>query len=156
MITKEMNKGLCKNFSMEEISDALFQIGPLKAPGPDGFPVRFFQRNWEALREDVTRVVQQFFVSGVMPVGVNDTTIVLLPKKYEPENLKNFRPISLCNVIYKVVSKCLVNRIHPILQDLIKPVQRAFVLGRMIMDNALIAFECLHAMEQGMQGVCGS
>jgi hypothetical protein len=90
MITKEMNKGLCKNFSMEEISDALFQIGPLKAPGPDGFPVRFFQRNWEALREDLTRVVQQFFVSGVMPVGVNDTTIVLLPKKDEPENLKNF------------------------------------------------------------------
>jgi hypothetical protein len=82
-------------------------------------------------------------------VGVNDTTIVLLPKKDEPENLKDFRPISLCNVIYKVVPKCLVNRIHPILQDLIKPVQSAFVPGMMITDNVLIAFECLHAMEQG-------
>jgi hypothetical protein len=57
MITKEMTKGRCKDFSTEEISDALFQIGPLKAPGLDGFPVWFFQRNWEALREDVTRVV---------------------------------------------------------------------------------------------------
>jgi hypothetical protein len=108
VISGEMNECLCKEFSEEEISDALFWIGPLKAPGPDGFPARFFQRNWDVVKQDVIKAVQKFFDMGQMPPGVNDTFIVLIPKKDEPELLKDFRPISLCNVIYKVVSKCLL------------------------------------------------
>jgi hypothetical protein len=84
-----------------------------------------------------------------MPEGVNDTVIILLPKKDEPEHLRDFRPISLCNVIYKVVSKCMVNRMCPLLNDIIAPMQSAFILGRLITDNALIAFECLHAINHG-------
>jgi hypothetical protein len=83
-----------------------------------------------------------------LPPGVSETTIVLIPKE-EPEFLKDFRPISLCNVIYKVVSKCLVNRLRPILHEMIGPMQSAFIPGRMITDNVLIAFECIHAMDQG-------
>jgi hypothetical protein len=56
-ITDEMNERLCKDFSGEEISDALFQIRPLKAPGPDGFPAHFFQRHWEVMKHDITRGV---------------------------------------------------------------------------------------------------
>jgi hypothetical protein len=108
VISGEMNECLCKEFSEEEISDALFWIGPLKAPGPDGFPARFFQRNWDVVKQDVIKAVQKFFDMGQMLPGVNDTFIVLIPKKDEPELLKDFRPISLCNVIYKVVSKCLL------------------------------------------------
>jgi hypothetical protein len=70
-----------------------------------------------------------FFDTGEMPVGVNGTAIVLMPKKDEPEWLKDVRPISLCNVIYKIVSKCLVNRLRPLLQELIAPMQSAFVPG---------------------------
>jgi hypothetical protein len=145
-ITEDMNKDLCAPFSEKEISDALFQIGPLKAPVPDGFPARFLQRNWGLLRDDVVRAVQRFFSEGVMPEEVNDTSIVLLPKKNDPEELKDFRPISLCNVIFKVISKCLVNRLRPILQDIISPTQSAFIPGRLITDNALMAFECIHSM----------
>jgi hypothetical protein len=63
--------------------------------------------------------------------------------------LKDFQPISLCNVIYKVVSKCIVNRLCPVLHDIIGPIQSAFIPGRLIIDNALIAFECIHATKNG-------
>ena len=117
---------------MGEISNALFQIGPLKAPGPDGFPARFFQRNWGLIQEEVISGVLEFFRTGIMPEGVNDTCIVLIPKVLHPSKLQEFRPISLCNVIYKVVSKCLVNRLRPLLQDIISPSQSAFIPDRMI------------------------
>ena len=139
----------CANrFLDTEIGDALFQIGPLKAPGPDGLPARFFQRNWGCLKEDIIYAVKLFFEEGKLPEGVNDTAIVLIPKVQFPETLKEYRPISLCNVIYKVVSKCLVNRLRPLLDELIAANQSAFIPGRLITDNALIAFECIHAIQQ--------
>jgi hypothetical protein len=147
LVDAEMNEKLCAAFSEKEISDALFQIGPLKAPGPDGFPARFLQQNWDLLREDIIKAVQAFFSSGVLPEQVNDTVIILIPKKNNPEELKDFRPISLCNVIFKIISKCLVNRLRPLLQDIISPVQSAFIPGRIISDNALMAFECIHAIQ---------
>jgi hypothetical protein len=148
-----MNDSLMAPFSEKEIGDALFQIGPLKAPGPDGFPARFLQRNWGMLKEDVVAAVQQFFIDGVMPTKVNETSIVLIPKKTDPEEVKDFRPISLCNVVFKVVSKCLVNCLRSLLQDMIAPYQSAFIPGRMITDNALIALECIHAV-QGDSASC--
>jgi hypothetical protein len=96
--------------------------------------------------------VQQFFASGKMPAEINEAAIVLIPKVDKPELLKEFRPISLCSVIYKIVSKCLVNRLRPLLDDLIGLTQSAFIPGRMITDNALIAFECLHAINNGNRG----
>jgi hypothetical protein len=140
-VTSEMNADLCKDFTAEEISDALFQIGPLKAPGTDGFPARFYQRNWATMKAEV------FFVTGQIPEGGNDTAIILIPKIDQPETLKDFRPISLCTVIYKIIAKCMVNRLRPILGDIVSINQSAFVPGRLITDNALVAFECLHFIE---------
>ena len=89
-------------------------------------------------------VVKDFFHMGVMPEGVNSTSIVLIPKNSNPTSLTDYRPISLCNVIYKVISKCLVNRLRPLLDDIISLEQSTFIPGRMITDNAIIAFECFH------------
>jgi hypothetical protein len=86
-------------------------------------------------------------VTGRIPEGVNDTAIVLIPKSEVPETLKDFRPISLCTVIYKVISKCMVNRLRPILGEIVSINQSAFVPGRLITDNALVAFECIHFIE---------
>jgi exonuclease III len=147
-VTNEMNENLCKDFTDEEISDALFQIGPLKAPGVDGFPACFYQRNWGTIKEEIINAVKLFSVSGKMPEGVNETAIVLIPKTDQPESLKEFRPISLCTVLYKVISKCMVNRLRPILGEIISINQSAFVPGRLITDNALVAFECLHFIKQ--------
>lgn len=123
--------------------------GPHQGTWSDGFPARFFQRHWEVLRDDVVRAVHMFFSEGVMPPGINGTAIVLITKGNNPTELKDFYPIRLCNVIYKVMSKCMVNRLRPLFGDLVSKEQSAFVLGRMITDNALIAFECIHAIQRG-------
>ena len=146
-VSVEMNEALCRAYTEEEISNALFQIGPLKAPGCDGFPARFYQWNWATLKVEIVAAVQEFFSSGVMPDGVNDTTIVLIPKVPLPRELKDFRPISLCNVVYKIVSKCMVNRLWPLLTELISENQSAFIPGRLISDNSIIAFECIHHIQ---------
>jgi hypothetical protein len=91
--------------------------------------------------------VKEFFSSGIMPAGINDTAIVLIPKSNEAANLKDYRPISLCNVVYKVICKCIANRLRPILDEIIAPTQSAFIPGRMITDNALMAFECIFALQ---------
>nr|XP_051197283.1 uncharacterized protein LOC127310672 [Lolium perenne] len=85
-ISREMNEKLCAAYSDEEIGNALFQIGPLKAPGKDGFPARFYQRHWGIFKEDITAAVKEFFRSGKMPEGINDTIIVLIPKKKNPKS----------------------------------------------------------------------
>jgi hypothetical protein len=93
--------------------------------------------------------VQLFFETGIMPSEVNDTAIVMIPKKNEPQELKDFGPISLCNMTYKVVSKCIANRLHLILDEIIAPTQSAFIPGRLTTDNALMAFECIHSIQTG-------
>jgi hypothetical protein len=89
VISDEVNVNLCLLFSEEEISDAIFQIGPLKAPGPDGFLARFYQRNWGVLKQEIIQAVLKFFEMGVMPEGINDTSIVSIPKvDHEPTDRK--------------------------------------------------------------------
>jgi hypothetical protein len=91
-------------------------------------------------------MVQEFFRTGIMSNGANNTSTVLIPKVTNPCKLSGNRPISLCNVVYKIMSKCMVNRLRPLLDDIISPC--AFVAGRMITDNALQAFECIHHIKQ--------
>ena len=146
-VSAEMNASLCAQYMEKEIHDALFQIGPLKAPGADGFPACFYHRNWVVLKVEIIAAVLEFFDTGVMPEGVNDTAIVLIPKVQHPKELKDLRPISLCNVLYKIVSKCMVTMLCPLLMDLISDNQSAFILGRLISDNSILAFECIHQIQ---------
>jgi len=145
-ISEEMNMSLCKPYAKEEVADALFQIGPRKAPNLDGFLIHFFQRKWDTLREDVSKVVHAFFVDGHMQKSVNDTAIELIPKVKFSEKVRDYRLISLCIVVYKVVSKCLVNHLRPLLDNSISKNQSALIPNCLITENALIAFECIHAI----------
>lgn len=155
-VTEQMNDRLMRPFSAEEIDKALFAMAPLKAPGEDGFNAGFYQRHWNLIREDVTRAVLNFLNGGHMPEVVNKTVIVLIPKVKNPRNITQYRPISLCNVIYKICSKVLANRLREILDEIISEEQSAFVPGRLITDNVIMAYECIHAMrrKKGKQGWC--
>jgi hypothetical protein len=95
--------------------------------------------------------------SRVIPEGWNNTTIVLIPKVANPELITQFRPISFCNVIYKVIAKLLASRLKNLLAEIIYPTQSAFVPGRLINGNFLVAFECYHSIKdkrQGSRGIC--
>ncbi|CAL1410909.1 unnamed protein product [Linum trigynum] len=154
-VTEEMNEGLLKPFTREEIWAALKQMGPLKAPGVDGMPALFFQKNWEVIGDDVTRELQGYLEGGFFPEELNQTLITLIPKKKTPVSPADFRPISLCRVLYKILSKVLANRLKEILPEIIVANQSAFVPGRLITDNIIVAFECFHTMEQKKKGKSG-
>ena len=119
VVTPNMNEALLRPFSNEEIHHALFQMSPSKAPGPDGMTTLFFQKYWHIVGGDVTLAILDFFSSGCMLGSINFTNIVLIPKVKSPESMTQFRPINLCNVLYKIVSKILVNRMKVVLPRLI-------------------------------------
>ena len=110
-VNEEINEALCREYTNEEIKTALFQMGPIKAPGPDGFPALFYQKHWKLLEEDVCAAVKGFLLGSEIQYGFSDSVIVLIPKVNSPDVLSNFRPISLCNVMYKIASKVLANRL---------------------------------------------
>lgn len=97
-VTSEMNTLLLSPYSMEEVKIALFQMFPTKASRPDGFPAHFFQHHWEVCGDEVTEVVLRMLRREDDPAAINNTSIVLIPKVKQPDELGQFRPISLCNV----------------------------------------------------------
>ena len=119
MVTAEMNERLVKEVNENEIRTLVFELGAVKAPGPDRFNRVFYQKYWEIVKESVVQAVNGFFHRGFMLRELNKTNIVLIPKVKAPENVTQFRPISCCNFAYKIISKVLVNRLKPIMEDLI-------------------------------------
>ncbi|XP_028785542.1 uncharacterized protein LOC114741444 [Neltuma alba] len=140
-----------RSVNSEEIREAMFSIGAFKAPGMDGFPAVFFQKEWHVVEEEVVTSIKKLWNGELEMKEVNDTLIVLIPKVDRPENMKQLRPIALCNVLYKCISKILVKRLKGILGRLVAPNQVSFVPGRHIQDNIIVTHELLHSM-RSMRG----
>lgn len=116
--------------------------------GPNGLHAIFFKRFWNMLGNDLVHDVLGAVNTATIPSGWNDSTIVMIPKVENPNKEAQFCPVSLCNVVYKVISKMMSNRLKVILPEIISDHQSAFVPGRLIMDNILLAYECIHTLKK--------
>ncbi|XP_042016222.1 uncharacterized protein LOC121764232 [Salvia splendens] len=134
----------------EEVRQIIFSMNVDSATGPDGYSALFFQSCWDIIGGDVTEAVLDFFGGSQIPRGIAATLIVLVPKKKNPTRWAEFRPISLCNVMNKIISKLLASRMAPLLPLLTVPNQSGFVKGRLLSDNVLLAKELFHEIWKGV------
>ena len=132
----------------KEISKGLWALKPFKILGPNSLHAGFFQHFWLIVSDFVREEVKRVFSLGVIPVYMNQILITLILKCRSPESLSNYRPISLCNTTYKIVTKIIVNWIRPFLSELVSPLQATFVPGRKGLDNAIIVQELIHTMSK--------
>lgn len=88
---------------------------PTKAPGPNGLPAVFFQKHWQSVRNGVVKTYLHILNEQGKPASLNHTYIALIPKTAKPRKVLEFRPISLYNVMYKIVTKVIANRLKPII-----------------------------------------
>lgn len=141
---------------MQNLSKFLYpnKFGPLysrftpdKASGSDRFSASFFHTNWDIVGSTITSKVQGFFVTSILPNNINHAHVRLIPKIQSPKKVADYRPIALCNVYYKIISKILTRRLQLILDDIISENESAFVPGRAITDNILITHEVLHFLK---------
>lgn len=147
-ISPDINSVLLSNFTEEEVFTALKGMRPTKASGSDGFPALFFQRYWHIVGEDVSNFFLEILNNDYSFGYFNQRDIVLIPKTSNPTRLANFRPVSLCSVLYKVVAKIIVNQLQVVFGRYIDVAQSAFIPGRLISDNVLLAYEILHTFRQ--------
>ncbi|KAL0310232.1 UNVERIFIED_CONTAM: hypothetical protein Scaly_2947700 [Sesamum calycinum] len=141
VVTPDECMELVQSVTREEIKDAFFDIAEDKAPGPDGYSSGFYKAAWPVIGEEVVKAILEFFTTGRLLKQVNTTILALIPKVRVPSLVSDFRPISCCNVLYKVITKIIVQRLRSVLDKMISPSQNAFVPGRSIGDNILLAQE---------------
>lgn len=136
-----VNEMLLKAITAEEITKVLFAMRNDKSPGPDGYTVECFKSAWPVIGKEFIISIQSFFEKGFLPKGINTTILALIPKKTGAIEMKDYHPISCCNVIYKVISKLIANRLKNTLPDFIELNQSAFVKGRLLIENLPLATE---------------
>jgi hypothetical protein len=148
LVSGEEAESLYKPVTLEEIKDILLLFKAERSPGPDGWTSEFFCFFFELVGEELLQMVEDTRIKGKIAGSINSTFLVLIPKESSPVSFNDFRPISLCNLIYKIISKVISNRIKPFLGRSLSAEQLGFLKGRRIHDAIGAAHECLHSIKQ--------
>lgn len=151
-ISEEDNQSLLQDPTEDEIKSVVFEINPNSSAGPDGFTSLFFQKTWDITGLDIVLLVKNVFNDEQLPRFFTNSCLVLLPKVEIPQTFLDFRPISLSNVIQKIISKIVNNRLTLILPNIISLNQSGFIKGRSIGENVLLAQEIIHEIKTVNKG----
>ena len=139
---------------MEELKWSVFDMKTDTAPGPDGFSVSFYKGCWESVKGILFEMVNAFYLGNLDISRLNYGVITLIPKIKEANNVRQFRPICLLNVSFKIFSKLLMDRLTGVARKIISTSQSAFIKGRFIQDSTVILHEVMHEMkQQGEKGI---
>jgi hypothetical protein len=154
-VNNDDNTMLTAPFTKEEFRVAVFSMHPDKCPGPDGYNPGFYQHFWSLCSDDIFKDCCYWLDSGQFPSALSTTNIALIPKGSTQKTMKDWRPIALCNVLYKIIAKVLANRLKMVLPKCVPDHQSAFVPERSILDNAMVAIEVVHFMRTKTRGKAG-
>jgi hypothetical protein len=130
---------------LQEITKLIKQMRRDASPGSDGLNVAFYREAWSWIAQDLLQLITHFYTTGNLPDHTNQTHIVMIPKKQSCTIPQDYHPISLCNVFYKICAKSLEERVKNHLPHLIHHAQHAFVKGRHITTNIILAQEIAHS-----------
>ena len=132
VVSAEDNSFLCALPFEEEVVQALSSLGSTKAPSLDGFTALFYKKYWSTVKCNVLACIRDFFQNNHLLQEQNHTHVTLIPKKLGSHSVHHFRPISLCNIVYKIITKILANRLKIMLPKIISPLHSTFVPSRNI------------------------
>jgi hypothetical protein len=148
MITEEEAGNLFTSVSLEEVKVVLLSSKKEKIPGPDGWTVELFTFFFDLVGEDVLAMVEESRTLGAITGSLNSTFLAPIPKANNPSSFDDFRPISLCNLCYKIISKIIANRLKPFLSRAISIERLGFLKGRRIQDAIGTTHEVLHSIKK--------
>lgn len=153
-LSEESCRLLEKNVSRRDIFNVINYMHPFKAPGIDGLQAIFFQSQWHVIGNFVCNLIQDIFRHPEQVSKINETLITLVPKVDPVVSICNFRPIILCNVSYKIITKILAQRLRQMMGSLVNPCQSSFIPNRQCRDNIILAQEIFHSMrnKRGKKG----
>ena len=145
-VTKEKKEALMRPITQEEVDQALRDTPIGKALGLDRFTLDFSHHCWSIIRTNVWEIIEDSGRSGQVLQALNATFLTLIPKENHTTSPSHFRSISLCNVIYKLLTKIITTHLKPILPFIISLEQFGYVEGRKILDSVILAHEVIHSL----------
>ena len=135
---------MTRPFSLEELDVVIKEMKNNTALGPDGFLIEIFKAFWYMIRGDIKEMLERLYNGQLELCRLNYGVIILLPKVKSANSVKQFRPICLLNVIYKIITKTLTVRLSSVVGRVVSIFQIAFIPGRNILEGVVILQEVMH------------
>ncbi|CAL1403199.1 unnamed protein product [Linum trigynum] len=154
-ITPAMNAALTAKVLPNEVRQTVFSMGSKQAPRSDGFTGKFFKAFWDVVGDSVIAAFVSFFETSRMLKSLNHTWLTLIPKVDDVETMRQLRPISLCQFVYKIMTKIMAERLASFLTHIISEGQNGFIRDRQIIDNILLGHELMHYLKVKTRGKKG-